>query len=111
MRFKNNEYEILYVDEADMELDIYHPSDKGDEYWTLDHSTMKYFEDIEEIPRPNSIKDYERLKEPFKYHSQYRQYLNQLEELIKDEIRDYLNELLFILSRTNTKNNANKKRR
>lgn len=111
MRFKNNDYEILYVGETDMELDIFVPTDKQDEYWTLDHSTMKYFEYIEEIPRPTSIKDYGRLKEPFKYHSQYQQYLKQLEELIKTEIGDYLNELLFILQRTHTKNNATKERR
>ena len=109
MRLINNDYEILYGDETDLELDIFVPTDKQDEYWTLDHATMKYFETIEEIPKPNSIKDVERLKEPFKYHSQYRQYIHQLDELIKEEIGEYLNELLSILSRTNPKHNAGKR--
>ena len=81
-----------------------------EDYWSIDHETMKYFETIEEIPKPKDWDDLNRLEEGFLYHSQYRQYNRQCYELVRTKLGEQLDELFFILSRTNGKDNACKER-
>lgn len=80
--------------------------DEHNEYWSLDHNTMKYFEEIEEIEAPNDWEDFYRINEGFLYHSQYIEFNNQCYELVRKKLGEYLDELFQILSTTNGKDNA-----
>ena len=101
---KNDEDEWIGITSIDDDIE------KDKEYWSLDHNTMKYFETIEEIPKPKDWNDLNRLEEGFLYHSQYRQYNRQCYELVRTKLGEQLDELFFILSRTNDKNNASQRR-
>ena len=89
---------------------FYDHTEKSSEYWTNDHNVMKYFEAIEEIAPPTEWEHLKRIEEGFFYHSQYIEYNNQSYELVRTKLGEYLDELFFILSRTNDKDNACKKR-
>lgn len=91
--------------------DFYDHTERKGEYWELDHNTMKYFEAIEEIEPPNDWEDLNmRELDRYRYHSQYKEYNNQCYQLVRTKLGEYLDELLFILSRAYDKNNARKER-
>lgn len=100
---KNDEDEWIGITSIDDEIE----QDK--EYWSLDHDTMKYFETIEEIPKPNDWEDLKRIHNRYQYHSQLREYNRQCYELVRTKLGEELDELFFILSRTNGKNNASQR--
>jgi hypothetical protein len=101
---KNNEDEWIGI------TSIYDDIEQDKEYWSLDHNTMKYFETIEEIPKPKDWDDLERIHNGYQYHSQLREYNRQCYELVRTKLGEQLDELFFILSRTNGKNNASQRR-
>ena len=108
---KKNIYPKIIDMEREGDERFYDLTRKKDEYWTLDHNTMKYFEDIEEIDRPTNWEHLDRLWEGFQYHSQYKEYINQCYELVRDKLGEELDELFFILQTTHGKSIARKRRR
>tara|TARA_Y100000590_G_C15187551_1_gene813731 strand:+ start:38 stop:379 length:342 start_codon:yes stop_codon:yes gene_type:complete len=111
MRDSKNKYCNIFVKEREKESELFYRFGKEDEYWTIDHNVMRYFEEIEKIPEPTCIAEIDRLFEGFQYHSQYLQYKQQMTELIGKELKEYLYELFSILSRVDAKADANKGRR
>ena len=103
-------YGNIYERDWDECSSFYDYTRKQEDYWSIDHETMKYFETIEEIPKPKDWEDLNRLEEGFLYHSQYQQYNRQCYELVRTKLGEQLDELFFILSRTNDKDNACKER-
>ena len=108
---KKNSYRKITDIEREGDERFYDLTRKKDEYWTLDHNTMKYFEEIEEIAKPNDWEDLDRLLEGFLYHSQYQEYSNQCFELVRDKLGEELDELFFILQTTHGKSIARERRR
>ncbi len=106
---KNKYYKIIEK-EAEQEYELFNPLARDDEYWTIDHVVMGYFEEIEEIPKPKHISDINRLFEGFQYHSQYLEYKIEITNLIGQELKEYLHELFSILSRANSKALASQRR-
>jgi len=107
-RPKRNLYPKFYIDKGEDNSSFFDITerDENSEYWSLDHETMKYFEEIDEIEAPTDWEDFYRINEGFQYHSQYRQYNSQCYELVRTKLGEYLDELFQILSTTNGKNNA-----
>jgi hypothetical protein len=107
-------YKYIYEkNDDDMWIGItsmYDDIEQDKEYWSLDHNTMKYFETIEEIPKPKDWEDLKRIHNGYQYHSQLREYNRQCYELVRTKLGEELDELFFILSRTNDKNNASQRR-
>lgn len=103
-------YAKNYIDKGNDFGDFYDHTEKRGDYWEIDHDVMKHFETIEEVKAPTDWKDLKRIDERFQYHSQYIQYTHQSYELVKTKLGDYLDELFFILSRTNEQDNACKER-
>lgn len=108
---KRHLYAEITIKELDDNSSFYDPIARDSDYWKLDHETMKYFEEIEEIPKPNDWEDFYRLDEKFQYHSQYIQYNKQCYELAKRKLGEYLDELFHILQGANGESNACKKQR
>ena len=108
---KKNSYRKITDIEREGDERFYDLTRKKDEYWTLDHNTMKYFEEIEEIAKPTEWGDLDRLLEGFLYHSQYQEYGHQCYELVRDKLGEELDELFFILRTTHGKSIACKRRR
>ena len=99
MSVLKNKYCKILEKETEKESELFYRNGKDDEYWTIDHNVMRYFENIEEIPEPTCISDIDNLFEGFQYHSQYLQYKQQITDLIGKELKEYLHELFSILSR------------
>ena len=108
---KMNSYRKITDIEREGDERFYDLTRKKDEYWTLDHNTTKYFEEIEEIAKPTEWGDLDRLLEGFLYHSQYQEYGHQCYELVRDKLGEELDELFFILQTTHGKSIARKRRR
>jgi len=110
---KSTLYKLNYekIDELEAEgySSFYDHTEKRSDYWTVDHNVMKHFETIEEIEAPTDWSDFKRIEKGFLYHSQYIEYNSQCYELVRTKLGEYLDELFFILSRTNAKNNASQK--
>ena len=92
---KKNSYRKITDIEREGDERFYDLTRKKDEYWTLDHNTMKYFEEIEEIAKPTDWEDLNRLLEGFLYHSQYQEYGHQCYELVRDKLGEELDELFL----------------
>ena len=93
---KKNSYRKITDIEREGDERFYDLTRKKDEYWTLDHNTMKYFEEIEEIAKPTEWGDLDRLLEGFLYHSQYQEYGHQCYELVRDKLGEELDELFSV---------------
>ena len=50
MSVLKNKYCKILEKETEKESELFYRNGKDDEYWTIDHNVMRYFEDIEEIP-------------------------------------------------------------
>jgi len=87
LEIKNNKYIKNFKTETDHQDFLY--LYLNDEFY-LDHTVLQEFIDIDQIPKPQTFEEMERIHIQFEYYSQVLQFSAECRELINKEIGRFI---------------------
>ena len=87
MEIKKNKYIKNFKTETDHQDFLY--LYLNDEFY-LDHTVLKEFIDIDQIPKPQNFEEIARINTPFEYYSQVLQFSADCRELINKKIMGFV---------------------